>query len=78
MRLVYWLDFHSPILTGIHHVIMNCPNCHEPELSMLGRSLRFRDGGTVVVLDYLCPRFQIRWQRWGETGLKIEERNNHL
>jgi hypothetical protein len=30
-----------------------------------------RNEGTEVVLDYLCPRCQTRWQRWGETGLRI-------
>jgi DNA-directed RNA polymerase subunit M/transcription elongation factor TFIIS len=53
---------------------MNCPRCHEPELSLLGRSLRFRGEGVEVTLDYLCPRCQTRWERRGETGIKIEEK----
>lgn len=53
---------------------MNCPRCHEPELSFLGRTMRFKGEGVVVMLDYLCPRCQRRYERTGETGIKIEEK----
>jgi hypothetical protein len=36
--------------------------------------MRFKDEVVVVMLDYLCPRTQTRWERTGETGIKIEEK----
>jgi hypothetical protein len=52
---------------------MNCLACHELELYLLGRSLGFSGEGVEVLLDYICPRCQKRWQRKSETGHKIEE-----
>ena len=49
---------------------MNCPKCHESERSLLGRSLGFSGEGVEVLLDYICPRCQTRWQRKGKTETK--------
>jgi len=52
---------------------MNCPACHKPKLSLLGRSLGFGRDDVEVALDYLCPQCQKHWKRTGEIGLKIEQ-----
>ena len=65
LRVSMWDKPNIPALS------MNCPKCHPPELLELGRSLRSRRGETEVILDYLCPRCQRRWERTSETGIKI-------